>query len=234
MNPQAHACPRTETISALLDGELAAPALLAAVDHLLACPDCQAFYRQGRALEQRLREATVPAAPASAPPAAWDVVAAALVAEEHGEALADAAATARPRPLAAFEAAEGSRRSRVARVPTWFGWAAAALLLVAGGSATVWWLGPGRSASPAAPAVAEGVEVPVGPMDEQRFVAIAAELLGAEPWYRDAMIEVLAVASDGGAREGSTAESGLRGEDLRSRRERREGQVDLREERRRL
>jgi hypothetical protein len=51
-------------------------------------------------------------------------------------------------------------------------------------------------------------------MSEQRFVALARELLAADPRYHDAMAGVLAVARSGAAREGSTAESAWRGEEL--------------------
>jgi hypothetical protein len=52
-------------------------------------------------------------------------------------------------------------------------------------------------------------------MTEERFVAIARELLAADRRYRDAMAGVLVVADSVEPREGSTAESSWREEDLR-------------------
>lgn len=243
MNPRDRAeCPRAELISALLDGELAMADALEAVDHLLDCAACASFYRRSRTLDAELLLAAVPAPAATLPPPSWAETATAATAGGDGTvalATREAEVDAAPLPFvtaaAAREVSPAGAGSR--RTPGWSRFAAAAaLLLAAGGAGTIWWLGPNRPAPGGAPeATAELVTLPVAPMDEQRFVAIAAELLGAEPWYRDAMIEVLAVAEDGAAREGSTAESGLRGEDLRSRSDRRrEGQVDSREDRRRL
>ena len=39
-------------ISALLDDELTADELLPVLDHLVGCPDCAAFYRDGRRLQE--------------------------------------------------------------------------------------------------------------------------------------------------------------------------------------
>jgi anti-sigma factor RsiW len=195
-------CEHTMDVSALLDGELAPADAPTLVEHLLACAPCATFFRRARSLEAAVLLATAEddataVAPAPAPPAVWERI----------ERATRPGATARPR-----------RRS----LPSWAVGAAAAGLLVVGVLLGWQLAASGRRATGTAAVTLQAREgltltslAPSPSMDETRFVAIARELLAAEPRYHDAMAGVLAVARSGEAREGSTAESAWREEELR-------------------
>lgn len=181
-------CEDTLRISELIDDELSATERLAAVDHLLRCGECAGFYRQARALDAAVLLEAAAVLPAEpAPAAVWRRIDAAA-----GDAL--------PRHSGA------ARASGLGSLPSWLLPVAAALLLVLGGTAG-WQMATAQTAPPAAAGAA---------MDEERFVVIARELLAADDRYRDAMAGVLAVARSEQPREGSTAESAWRDEELRA------------------
>ena len=205
-------CNHTLDVSLLIDGELSPVEAPATVDHLLACAECHQFFRRGRALDAALllaaAEESGDAEPA--PPAVWQRIGAEVGRELRRETAAPAARSAR-------------------KLPRWAQALAAGLLLVVG--ATAGWRLAGTAVSDARGAAldadpvrgafvaaADSAEPPAAgaTMDEERFVAIARELLAADRRYRDAMAGVLVVANSAEPREGSTAESSWREEDLRS------------------
>jgi hypothetical protein len=197
-------CDHTLDVSVLLDGELAPGETPALVAHLLACPTCAGFFRRAHALEGAVLLASAEAeaetdagAVASPPPAVWERIVRATVTG----------------PIATGE-------RRLARLPRWATAAAAAALLALGG--LLGWQLAGRSRSAAEPqrlpsreAVTLAALGTPPAMDEDRFVALARELLAADPRFHDAMAGVLAVARSGAPRESSTAESAWRYEELR-------------------
>ena len=200
-------CERTLSASLLLDGELPPADTADAVAHLLACAECRTFFQRGRALDSALLLAAAekPEAAEPAPAAVWERIGA-----EVGRDLRRGAAT--------------ERRVRRPR-PAWALPLAASLLLVLGGA--IGWLARSgepravdRLAQPVSPgdfatASTAGAPQAGGEMTEDRFVAIARELLAADRRYRDAMAGVLVVADSAEPREGSTAESSWREEELR-------------------
>jgi hypothetical protein len=208
-------CERNLEASLLLDGELPPSDAATAVEHLLGCADCRQLFRRGRALDAALLFAAAEEGAAvgdSAPPEVWERIGA-----EVGESL-------RPAAVAEFR---GRRRPR----PAWLLPLAATLLVGLG--ASVGWLarsGAPRAtqllAEPARPGDFATVATSGAPapgttpgaagaeMTEERFVAIARELLSSDRRYRDAMAGVLVVADSAEPREGSTAESSWRQEEL--------------------
>ena len=178
-------------LSSLLDRELSPAAAAEALEHALACADCNHFYRAAR----RLQEAAVPTA-----------------------AAADDEAQLEPE-----RAEELWRQVRAAGAPRWSsaaGWlrplrAAALIVLGVGGG---YWLASfgsgGTMALPIQPPTA-GTNVAVGTiapaMDEHRFVALAAELLGADVRYQRAMLQVLRLVPALETGEGLSTGDGQRG-----------------------
>jgi hypothetical protein len=205
-------CNRALELSLLIDGELAGVDAPAAVEHLLSCGECQGFFRRGRALDAALLLAAAEETEAAeaAPAEVWRRIGAAVGRDLRREAA---------------PAVEPKRRAG----PAWLQAVAAALLLVLGGTAG-WQLAAaqrngatdGRAmvtvGAPRAGFATAADRSPAHrpPMDEARFVAIARELLAADRRYRDAMAGVLVVADSDEPREGSTAESSWREEDLRA------------------
>jgi anti-sigma factor RsiW len=195
-------CEQSFQVSELLDGELAPAEAPAVVDHLLRCPECAAFFRRGRALDAALLLGLVEAEGATlapAPPEVWRDIRAAA-----------------GRQLVTAETPPPRRR-----LPAW-ALPVAATVLLAIGVLAGWQLAVSRlragapaGAASAVPGVTFASFAPPGEMDEQRFVALARELLAADSRYRDAMTGVLAVARSEEPREGSTAESAWRDEELR-------------------
>jgi anti-sigma factor RsiW len=137
-----------ESLSALLDGELAPAAAAQALEHAFGCPSCRAFFLAAKRLQ-------------------------------------GAAAELAGRPAGAARPARGSSglRARFAGVRP--GLRAAALVAVGrgGGWALSEALAPGAGGY--------GARLAEAPMTEQRFVALASELLAAEPKYQRTMLEVL-------------------------------------------
>lgn len=157
-------------ISAWVDGELEAEgSILELVDHVAACPECNAFYRQVRALGAEV-------------------------------AMADPRQTEPPAALWAEIAASELRPTLATGARRWptRGWSAVAALLAA---TLVWWLVAYRFSSDLVPAptIAEGRPIPqeivlggeADTMTDERFVALATELLQADPRYRHELQSIL-------------------------------------------
>jgi anti-sigma factor RsiW len=161
-------------ISALMDGEAAPTDAMMVLDHLPGCEACQRFYTQAREL-QELVDAR-PVTPGST--------------EAAERALAAAAAV--PLAAAAVKPAAGRKVIALEKGPRWLWGLAAGLLLALGFS-----LGHRISSSDATPRIASDGDLVVeiasdqGQMSEERFVALAVELLRADRKYHHKMSEVL-------------------------------------------
>lgn len=198
-------------ISALMDGEASPADVLTVLDHLPGCASCQRFYRDARELQELVD--ALPVTPGST-----------LTTEQQAHGLGKALllqGEAEAMPSGSVESAEthservvpiGAGEERVAarnpeRAPRWV-WALAASLLLALGFG----LGDRVGGLGAPSAIGSGGEVHVeigadaGRMSEERFVALAVELLRADRRYRDKMGEVLEAVEDRRAREGYDGE----------------------------
>lgn len=191
-------------LSELLDGELP-PALAAeAVEHAFACASCREFFRAARRLGIVAREES----------------AVALAEDGLGAARSDEsdALWERVRSAGGLGAFADQRTAGTSR---WLGVAALLALGVGGG-----WLGRGLAA-PAAPATTAASEprpgaavvVSTAPsnMDERRFVALADELLDADPKFQRAMLQVLRLVPALETGEGLGQEEGAGGGFVRAR-----------------
>lgn len=155
-------------ISALVDGELEAEAILEVVDHLTRCAACREFYRQARVLAQGV--VTVDPRRHAPAPELWT-------------AIAKASSTTVP----VAQQTVGPRR------PTLVALAAAAVLAIG-----AYFLLKPVSPAPSAPvAVATQMprEIVLGggaeAMTDQRFVELTTELLEADPRYRRELRSIL-------------------------------------------
>ena len=163
------------SISALADGELPADELLPTLDHLAACPSCQAFYRDLRALAGALPLVTGSSRrlsePAEAPEAVWHRIEAAA-----------------------------PELSRSRRPLSWALRLAAVLVLAAG----LWGLFSTLRSTlrPDAP-IEITLGEDRGRMTEQRFVDLTVELLRADPRYHQEMLQVLTVVLQRSSRQES-------------------------------
>lgn len=188
-------------LSSLLDRELSPAAAADAIEHALCCPGCNHFYRAARRLQALTASTGSTAAPAV----------------EDAEHLAPARAEQLWRQVRAAGAppAAAVNWQRPLR-------AAALVVLGLGGGYWLAGLGGGARASVPAPppaagatiATANGASGPQGTtpvMDEHRFVALAAELLGADVRYQRAMLEVLRLVPALETGEGLSTEDGQRG-----------------------
>jgi hypothetical protein len=162
-------------ISALLDGELPPDRLLEAIDALVDSPECRAFYRRARALDGLI--AAAEPSPAEEPPRdVWS-----RIAQSAGLPGAESLAW-------------GGRRAR------WIGplvGTLAATVLVAIVAFGVRNVQRERPESPRPPAIAETdldaitIGGNLGEMTDERFLALAEELLGADRHYRREMAEII-------------------------------------------
>ena len=176
-----NACESYEVhISALMDGEAEPADAMQVLDHLPGCDSCQRFYQQAREL-QKLVDA-YPVAPGSTE---------ALEARAAGGAVPLRTAGAADEDAAHLQT--GSNKVVALERPSRWIWSLAASLLVALGFG----LGQGVSGALPQQQVAPGGEVVVqigadeGRMSEERFVALAVELLRADRKYHRKMSEVL-------------------------------------------
>lgn len=161
------------TLSAFLDGEASGAELREALDHLAGCPACRAFYQAARRLEE----------------ACWHLAPSGAIRPEPAAAAAEAPLAQGEIPRADLE--PGRPRSFLTRLglqPAWT-WAAAAVALVAvlaGGWDLIRRFEPASGPQGAGPvAITLGEER--GRMDDDRFVAMAVELLKADSRYREEM-----------------------------------------------
>lgn len=222
-------CDQLIEASALVDHELGPVETLLAVDHLLGCPSCAAWYRRSRRLDRNLLLATAaqvePQVPA--PAEVWERLVAAVPQAAGGQRPGLAS------PGLSSPASQRWSRHRASGA-RWMARVAALALVTAG--LGVWWstTSPPPRERSAAVVPAEGSEGQVAvtttvdptqqdltrpklaKMDEPRFAALAGELLAADPRFRDAMRELLSEVGRYRLREGSTAESEPRQEDLRA------------------
>jgi len=170
------------SISALLDGELAAGEQLPVIDHLLECPACREFYRQARSLDD-LVVASRSQDAAPAPEELWRRIAAES-GLERGER------PARP----TWAGARGLHRLSARTI----GIAAAAVLGLG-----LWWLLPlAESPAPVVDEVAgteDDVDVVLeedrGAMSEDRFLELTMEILRADRSYHRKMLDVMSVVT---------------------------------------
>jgi len=153
-------------ISELVDGELDTPEQLAAVDHLVACASCRAFYRRMRKLgEMAVRaEAEEPGPPP----------------EEVWRRIADEAGVAR------------RRRSGVL-VPR-FALRLAAVIVLALGFALLPWLFRTPETTAGDRIVIE-LGSDRGAMTEERFVEITTEILRSDSRFHREMLAVMALVT---------------------------------------
>ncbi|MCM2269234.1 MAG: hypothetical protein NDJ75_03980 [Thermoanaerobaculia bacterium] len=156
-------------LSSWLDGEAAAAVAAEAIAHATTCASCGAFFRAAQRLADPARS---------------------LADDEAG--LSDRRAEALWLEIRRV-AAPGAGATRAAR--SWARGLRAAALVVAGlgGGYLLASLG---GAPAAAPGAGLGIAVPAATrpgddMDERRFVALAGELMRAEPRYQRAMLEIL-------------------------------------------
>lgn len=176
-------CERYEIeLSALLDRELGPEAALLAVDHLVECPSCRAFWSAARGLEDALDELRGERT-ADLPPEMWDRIRSAASAGEEGPG---PRATAPARPWYA----------------SWAVRAAAAVVAAVGVTALV--LPRLMPAGTPAPTFEVGVAEARARMGEDRLLEVAGELLRADPRDRAALVDILeAVERRQRRREGS-------------------------------
>lgn len=165
-------------LSALADGELPAEELLPAIDHLVECTGCRAFYRDVRALA-----AALPARPVAEPPPA------------------EAPEEIWRRIEAATAPAAAPAVGRTAQSRPWALRLAAAVLLVAG----LWGaLAAVRSLRPPDAPIEVTLGEDRGRMTEQRFVDLTVELLRADSRYHQEMLQVLTAVARGERQENPT------------------------------
>jgi len=159
------------SISALADGELSAEDLLPTIDHLAECPECQAFYRDVRALA-----AALPAGPAAE--------------SASGE---EAPEEIWRRIEVATAPAVGPAVGRTGPARPWALRLAAAVLLAAG----LWGaLAAVRFLRPADAPIEVTLGEDRGRMTDRRFVDLTVELLRADSRYRHEMLQVLNTVSE--------------------------------------
>ncbi len=161
-------------LSSLIDGELAGEAALAAIDHLLECAPCAEFFRGARRLEGVAAQLRTAPDELAAPAAEylWPTLG------TRAEKEPGAASGARVPPRG---------------VPAWLRAAALVVIGLGGGFALATVAGPSSSlgdslaaARPAGLTAARAL-----PLDDHRFVALADQLLGSDPRYQRAMLQLL-------------------------------------------
>lgn len=155
-------------LSSLIDGEAAPEAAAEAIEHALGCASCGAFFRAARRLAEPAR---------------------ALAAD--GAELGDERAETLWLEIRRAVAPAGARVAS----PWARGLRAAALVAVGLGGGYLY-AGLGATGAPAPAGGGSGAVVPAATraaagMDERRFVALADELMRAEPRYQRAMLEIL-------------------------------------------
>ena len=179
MNPNELPCAEAEErLSAFLDGELPAGAAAGALEHAFACASCRAFFAAARRLQEL----------------------ATAIGADPEEGATPAVEPAADRTWERIRSASGldspPRRSRFGAAP----WLRAAALVALGLGGGYLLAAVARPAAPGAPAtapapgiVAAAVAAPApgAAMDEQRFVALAQELLAADRKYQRTMLQVL-------------------------------------------
>jgi predicted anti-sigma-YlaC factor YlaD len=165
-------CERHEvTLSALIDGELEPVLLLPALDHLVECESCRAFFRDSRRLGDRVLETGLPRHMEEAPEPVWRQI----------------------------QADRAARTARPSVRTLWTGWVgrAAAVLLV---GVAVWILAtaPRQQGGPVPGGLAEMVvlEKDRGRMSNERFIELTTELLQADRSYHIKMLEVIRLVSE--------------------------------------
>lgn len=161
-------CEFVETsLSTFIDGELDQAELAPTIDHLMECADCRAFYRDARALDAMVLDATVDGSIASPSDEIWSRIAG-----------RSALGTTSPRRRGA----------------SWTAWGAlaAGLLLVAVGLwATPRFMGGRVTPLPATAAPIVVVGTGEGRMSDERFVELTTELLRSAPRYHERMLQVM-------------------------------------------
>jgi len=157
-------------LSSLLDGEAEPEAAAAAIEHALTCASCGAFFRAARRL----------AAPARA-----------LAAAEHGLPRERAETLWLEIRRLTAPAAAGGRAAGGA----WARGLRAAALVAVGLGGGYLWSTLGAAGSLASSGSSGGFVTAAArsgaAMDERRFVALADELMRADPRYQRAMLEIL-------------------------------------------
>jgi negative regulator of sigma E activity len=186
-------------LSALVDGELEPARLLAVIDRLVEEPRSRDFYRRARALDG-LVEATEPLPRSEAPHEVWQ-----RIASSTGQA---------PATLP-FRARAGSRPWSKLLAPV-----AAAAAVVLAISLGIWM----NSERPRVAARDQHADVALetsditiggreGQMTDERFLAIATEILEADRRYRREMAEIIDLVESALPSEMGTAEPSRLGEE---------------------
>lgn len=187
-------------LSELLDGELPAPLAAEAVEHTLACAECAAFFRAARRLNGVARGERRPES--------------AVVAESLDGGRSEAL-------WSTVRAASGLAAAPGGSTRGWFRPALHSLrfaALLAVGIGAGWWLSalrPGAGGATAGDGTGDPRTIVVSTtpsaMDERRFVALADELLAADPKFQRAMLQVLRLVPALETGEGLSSEEGPRG-----------------------
>lgn len=167
-------------LSALLDGESQAGAIVETLDHLVRCADCRDFYRDLRSFQGR-----IDALP--------------------GVAVTEPAPAAIPRPADTIRSFPARRRQAP---PRWV-WHLAAMLVIAVGLTTLLLQAPitGEGDGAGGPVAAVATEGPETAMSDQRFAGLTAELLEADVRYQRRMYAILgSVGADRGLDEAPAEE----------------------------
>lgn len=204
-HPELNACELYEAeLSAVLDGELDLVDLPATLDHLIDCPRCAAFYRSSRLLGHAVSSSRAELSSRAEESfriepheSLWRRISERAPWTETSEASerTDRVATRQqtPKPL--------PRRSRRSRLQEWAPRLAAVLVLAFG----LWMVqvtsrDGGSAFLRSGGEVGEGATMPEA-MSEQRFVALATEVLRADPKYHHEMLEVMESATRAEHRE---------------------------------
>lgn len=178
-DPESNACELFEAeLSAVLDGELDLVDLPATLDHLIDCRRCAAFYRSSRLLNQAVSSSRV-----EPHESVWHRI------------------SERAPWTETSEASVPTVRSRRSRLQEWAPRLAAVFVLAFG----LWMVqvtsrDGGSAFFRSGGEVGEGATMPEA-MSEQRFVALATEVLRADPKYHHEMLEVMESATRAEHRE---------------------------------
>jgi len=158
-------------LSSLIDGEAAPEAAAEAIEHALGCASCGAFFRAARRLAEPARALAADGAE---------------LGDERAETLwLEIRRTVAPAGArVASPWARGLRAAALVAVGLGGGYLYAALGTAGAPAPLGGGSGAGGSVVPAAARAAAS-------MDERRFVALADELMRAEPRYQRAMLEIL-------------------------------------------
>lgn len=215
--PNSHGCERHEAdLSAILDGELSTVDLTSTLDHLVSCSSCAAFYRRSRELDRAVAEARSEplggvddSDPAIEPSAeVWRRISEQAPWSEGGRDRAREASHFRPRRQTLVEWAPRLAAAFVLAFGLWMAHlvtrdAGSGALFQQASEASVDVLSEDELSESRIETESTADSSDLSEMDEERFVALASEVLKADPKYHYEMLDVMKTATRVGAREGS-------------------------------